>query len=134
MADERVDRLERQLEQQGKWTDEKMELVRGFVDEIRTISNRTATILENISRDIASWRDESRGFSDRLREIEGTLNGRHGDQGLVQQVKDLHEAAIAELAARKTHARARGIAAGAWGALTGAIVALGTAWGIFHTK
>jgi hypothetical protein len=134
MNDGRMDRIERQLEQQGEWADSKLEKLRGVADEIREETIRTAVNVENIAKALDAWRKESSGFGNAIQEIQGTLNGRHGQDGLVAQVQDLANREMERKGETKAQARMRAAVAAISGGLSGAIVAGAAVWGILAAK
>lgn len=139
--------LERRLEQLASRTDENLERIRDTGYETKTIVERTAATVDGILRDLSKGYaqfEKQGGILDdharRIEEIEGTLNGRHGQAGMVHHLSELqqaHEARDAEQRGEtRAHSRAGTIVKVMWGAITGAAMAGAAVWGMLtaHAK
>ncbi|QXX74209.1 hypothetical protein MHY1_01019 [Methylovirgula sp. HY1] len=133
--------LERRFETLEARTDEKLEGIRGAVYETREIVIKTSGMVDGILRDLskgyAQFEKQGAILDDhtrRIEEIQGTLNGRHGQPGIVQQVDELKASSQTKSAeqrgATRVHSKTNAIAKFVLNAVMSAVVAAAAAWGV----
>ncbi|MHB8885855.1 MAG: hypothetical protein ACYC5H_12410 [Methylovirgula sp.] len=115
----------------------------GYETKTVTVVERTAATVDGILRDLSkeyAQFEKQGGILDdhtrRIEEIEGTLNGRHGQTGMVRQLSELqiaHQTKNAEQRGEiRAHSRAGTIVKILWGAITGAAMAGAAVLGNAH--